>query len=500
MVEYGQPDYTIWSRHSDRSNSTTPAVYQYAYQRIDQIEDYQGLHLDLKWADTSTWALTLPTNEFLKKWAVNAPTETLLSDGYGKRGIMIFRNGGRFPTADDYPTYDNGDLVLSGVMTNVRREGEGASDVITVTGESDTHYLKTLLSWPHHLALPNVTRHYWEYPALTKWFVETQYAALPIEYIMKTELRKSMSDWAYSGATGRELHYFWHGDYSYPADPTYKGQGDLVDYSTRFDSCYDICQNLMKLQTTHHRYAKPGAEVDWISGEPDIPYFGFDVVQVSESAVGGGASAYIPTGPGDCRLLFRFLTPRDKRAGLVFGTELGNIAKFEYEERAPDCNYCFVGGPNWDGTAQSSNDSDMIYTAADHTVSRNLYGRTEAFETSQSADMQTPTLAALLSAMNATANKTLREKAINISATITLDPIESTTFMKEFQLGDFVTVNLNGQQWKDFIREIAIDVTPEGGEMVTPTVCDPWKFYWSQGATGRLSREMVSKLKKMRSK
>ena len=88
-------------------------------------------------------------------------------------------------------------------------------------------------------------------------------------------------------------------------------------------------------------------------------------------------------------------------------------------------------------------------------------------------------------AMYLQALSSLRKGAFNIAGTMELDPIESRRFMQNYQLGDYVTTAIVGLQWSDYIREIKIDITPGGGEIVTPTVCDPWKFYWSIGRNAR---------------
>ena len=127
MPEYEQPEYTIWSRRSD-GNPAGP------YRRIMQVQDYQSLTLDLRWGEASTWSMLLPYDEFVKRWNITPyPTSSLISDGYGYHGIMIFRNGGSFPTASR-----NGDLILSGPMLYAIRDWVKGKDVMIIGGENDT--------------------------------------------------------------------------------------------------------------------------------------------------------------------------------------------------------------------------------------------------------------------------------------------------------------------------------------------------------------------------
>ena len=441
-MEYEQPTYTIWARNSDGNTSAG------SYTRIDQVQDWQTLNVDLKWSDSSTFSLALPTAEFIKRWDVTLPAETLISDGFGLRGILIFRNGGSWPGIDD-----NGNLVLSGVVTDAKRDWNGSNDVITLTGEQDTYYLKTRQEYPYYATYYDST-HYWWGDGVNKYW-NSGYNNTAIESIIR-----AFAYWTMGAGTPGSMYVRRLNNFSSGVD---NARGDTVSYFTRFESIFSLAQNLIKMHTS------------------DTTYFGFDVIQISDTS--------------SVRLLLRFMAPRDMSAGAVFGTDLGNISHYTYEERAPEYNYLVVSGPKWDGSATSSSDYDTMYCRTTNLDSLGKYGRIEGLETYSGSDSTSPTTAKIEGDLCNQGNKFIKEKAVNQAATIELSPNQSAEFMSSFQLGDLVTTAIGGQQWVDYIREIKIDVDHEKGETVTPTTCDPWKFYWSGGATHRLSRDNARQLK-----
>ena len=127
----------------------------------------------------------------------------------------------------------------------------------------------------------------------------------------------------YAVPLNRPLTYFSAG--TVPASPA--GLGDYIGYYTRFETLYDMAKKVVAMQET----VIPG-------GYPygtRIESFGWDIVQTSETA--------------SKRLLLRFMEPRDRHNDVIFGTELGNVKSFHFEERAPPFNDLFISGPSING-------------------------------------------------------------------------------------------------------------------------------------------------------
>ena len=466
-------DYTIWARNGAKNPGGN-------YGRLDQIQDFQKLTVDLRWGDVSTWQLELPYKEFIKRWDVDPyPTETLVSDGYGLRGILIFRGGGTWATSTS-----DGNQVLSGVITNASRDWNGFTDKITLTGEADTHYMKTRVIYPHSAHTYNASNHFWWTD--TGDATHNDWAggfgsggvggtSVSIEYMVRKMTDVTMGDTAagYGAAipAARPLWLFSQGTIPSPAT---SGFGDLVRYWTRFESLYDMSVHVCGMQETVESGGYPGSTY--------IKRFDWDIVQLGDT--------------GTPRLVLRFREPTDKTDDIIFGTELGNVKSFHFEEREPEYNALYLSGPNiWHNPAtgndqMASDQYFMSHRGYSDSASVSKYGEVEGFTTYNIPDA--PTAGTVVDMYNIEhqmylqARSLVAKHAYNLEGTMVLGPRECEQFMDDFHLGDVVTTSLNGLLWHDYISEIKLEVTPDG-EAVTPTVCDPWKYFWSIGKTARAS-------------
>lgn len=397
--------YVVWSRTSDRSRLDDEAtggaagnddIIAGALKRIAIVEDFQHLTINKRWAESSTWSMTLPFKEFKDKWGIADNARSMISDGYGLLGILVFSGVGSWPTTTDYTTYSDGDLVLSGVATNITRNWNGFTDTVTLSGESDTFFLKTRLTWPdpthsfwatgldYYDGVRDYTPTWWSDVAGSHSNADWQmgYAGRTTDPrdTIETVARGFVRDCLGTGAmdyAGRRLRFLYHGDNN--------ARGDVVSYWSRFERIYDVIQKIIKMHNSDN-IKLPTTK--WVVGDDTkIPYFGFDIVQVSDTAVGPSID-WLPTAKTDCRLLFRFLTPRDMSEQVVFGTDLGDVSSYVFEERAPDYNKLFVDGCDWDTDkvpyATSQDHNYRMYsgwppnTATE--VSCGQYGRIEGFE------------------------------------------------------------------------------------------------------------------------
>lgn len=166
---------------------------------------------------------------------------------------------------------------------------------------------------------------------------------------------------------------------------------------------------------------------------------GFRIVQV-----GGG-------------LEFRVYVPADRTATAVFSEELGNLAGYSYRQGTPPADYVYVGGAG-EGTARAFVEGG---TQADIDV----YGRIELFKDRRDAP-DTPTLEqARLEA--------LEESQVPTALSITPIDTAAVAFGVDYNLGDRVTVVVEGEQIQDVVREVVLTLVPDRGEQVAPVVGTP---------------------------
>lgn len=157
-----------------------------------------------------------------------------------------------------------------------------------------------------------------------------------------------------------------------------------------------------------------------------------------------------PTDPTTTGLLFEVYVPRDLTGTAIFSADLGNLAGFELDERAPDANYVLVAGQG-EGTARTiveGGDTDSI----------DRWGRIEAFRDQRDTDD--------LGELEQSRDRELTERASELS--IKIEPVDTAaiTYLADYGLGDTVRTIIDGVAFDEIIREVT--VTLEGGD--APTV------------------------------
>ena len=457
-MEFESPRYDIWARDPK-------------FRRLDKVGDFTSLTVDLKWDDMSSWSLTLPTKEYLRRWQIKDIYESLLvpAGGCGQKGapygVIINRNSQKIKEA-----------LLTGVITGVERDYDGFTDNITLTGECDTYFLRRREIWPSPTTGMIVNSNNWWSSDAS---VSSDDVLGPVESIIAYYINYNIGSWA---LPYRRLNYF----------DTYTtkdlGRGDVVQYQGKFQKLFDGC-----LEILHSQQTKPTTQ-------------SFGIKQVSETGLN--------------RLKYVFLDAVDKTDTAIFGTELGTISKFAYKESLPEGNYVLVGGPNYDsGSGQTTDTAKRMYTDILNVTSADLYGRSEEFaDYGGNVSGNTGSAAQELAIMADMQSQALIEantKSYAVSAEITLFP-EGPEFIKDWNIGNLVTLDLGSKElqggpwaghlrFNEVIREAKIDVTPGGGavdERITPTVSDALKFSRSGGTTAyrsalsaRILQNMGAKLR-----
>jgi hypothetical protein len=110
-------------------------------------------------------------------------------------------------------------------------------------------------------------------------------------------------------------------------------------------------------------------------------------------------------------------------------------------------------------------------------------GRIEEFFDCGSVQTSAPTKAQIGAAMVSATAAEIKKQAYSATATINLEPSDMVDFGQietgsgDFRVGCKVAVQLPDMVLTDVIREAKLDFVPGKGEVITPIVCDPMKFY-----------------------
>jgi hypothetical protein len=423
-------DLQIWSRDA-------------SFNRMELIEQWSEFHVDLKWGDMSTWTLSMPTDAFMDAFHIaNLANTTLVNFG-----IKSYRNQEIFP-------------LIAGPITDAARTWNGSDDTIVLTGSSDAYWLTTRIIGPSWVSWPSG----WWYDSAggsAGYDVSQGFTNTRAESIMRGFLYQNLTPEGCSIA-GHPIPAFWSG--------SDQATGSLITYQARLETAWTMCKNIIQANTGGSGYA----------GDADLSV---NVVNPydSDSVINGHAY----------RLFFSVDRIDDMTSTAVFGTDFGTIKNFTYTERRPEANSVMCGGPDVDPTTHndSSEPGFRYYNHHADATSAARYGLVEEFlEASISAPAQGAAynLTDLGNAIYAKAVAELKLKAYNASVEIQLSPDDMVSCGNmyetngEFWLGCKVTAKLNQQTITDVIREIKFDFTQDQGEIITPTVCDAYKFYYTK--------------------
>lgn len=151
-------------------------------------------------------------------------------------------------------------------------------------------------------------------------------------------------------------------------------------------------------------------------------------------------------------LEFDCYTPPDKTNKIIFGPEIGNVAEYEYSLQAPTANLV-LAGDSGTGTARK-------FAFAGDEPSRGLWGGIENFVDGGSA-----TTAELVDKVY----ESLEEGAEQNGLTFRSLELPGFSFQTDWNLGDKVKFRLRGKDTTDIMREVEIQLGPDG-ETITPTI------------------------------
>jgi hypothetical protein len=410
---------------------------------IDLIERWTEFHVDLKWADMSTWQLSMPYSEF------NAVFKPAATDPITKFSIAAYRNNEINP-------------LISGPITEATREWNGADDMLHLSGLCDLWWLQS------RVMAPDWAHSYYQDGYYSGYAKYCGYSNTPIENVMVNML------YFYFGpgqaSAWRRIPYF----------SSFSGHnyGQNIEYWARWETAYEMCKKCCLMATTG-----TGAQ-NYLDAE-----LSFDIVNWAQT--------------GSSRYGFIVYKMNDLSNSVTFGTDLGTVNSFSYTEKKPGATVVYGGGPDLDPTtgAISSENGFRLYHGSQNDTIYDLYGGAsnhllasagrieEFFDTGSvetGATTGNPSKAAIVAWMRDKTNAELKLKQYNASATINLEPSEMiefgtlSNFSGEYRLGTKVAVRLNNMTLTDIIREVKLDFTPEKGEVITPIVCDAFQFNWTR--------------------
>lgn len=157
----------------------------------------------------------------------------------------------------------------------------------------------------------------------------------------------------------------------------------------------------------------------------------------------------------------RFLpyVPVDRSAPVVFNSEFGSVASFEYEEGPPEANFFVVGGI-W--TDEFFN-VHKTFREGDDTASVAKYGRIEKFD--NRGDMNRNDLPQAL-------REDLARQANPTAFGLTPVDTGAIEFGRDYSLGDKVTAIVDGDPIVQIVREVSISLDDAGARTI-PTVGTP---------------------------
>lgn len=162
----------------------------------------------------------------------------------------------------------------------------------------------------------------------------------------------------------------------------------------------------------------------------------------------------------DDGLEFQVYGPDDKSDSIVFSEGFGNLSSFSYEQQAPEFTYVYGGG--------EGEGNDRTIVEGQDTTGVAEWGRIERFLDARQQE-DDPDVSQQISTA-------LSENAARVGLEIT--PVDTTNlkYGTHYELGDKVSVVVDGVLISDYVRQVEVKLTQNGPQMLTPVL----------GTTGRV--------------
>lgn len=177
---------------------------------------------------------------------------------------------------------------------------------------------------------------------------------------------------------------------------------------------------------------------------------------IQDLAVAGGDLAFRIMQVDD-GLQFQVYEPEDKSTSVVFSEGFANISSYSYEKDAPEYTYVYGGGDGEGALRTIVEGQDPAEIVA--------WGRIERLVDARQQDDGPE-----VSQQIATA---LAENSEKLTLDITPIDTPNLKYGTHYQLGDKVTVVLDGVLVSDLVRQVEISLTADGPQKLTPVLGTP---------------------------
>lgn len=177
---------------------------------------------------------------------------------------------------------------------------------------------------------------------------------------------------------------------------------------------------------------------------------------IQDLAVAAGDLAFRITQVDD-GLEFEVYEPEDKSGSVVFSEGFGNLSSFTYEQQAPEYTYVYGGGDG-EGTART------IVEGQDPTAIAS-WGRIEKLIDARQQDDGPSVSQQIDTALSENSEK----------LTLDITPVDTTNlkYGVHYELGDRVSVVVDGVLISDLVRQVEIKLTPNGPQQLIPVLGTP---------------------------
>lgn len=160
-------------------------------------------------------------------------------------------------------------------------------------------------------------------------------------------------------------------------------------------------------------------------------------------------------------LEFQQYVSTDKSANVIFSEAFGNLADFSYQDDAPD----FSQGGNVVIVAGGGDGASRVVIVRADTASIARWGRHEFFvDARDTSDIPT---------LQQRGDAILAQTAASTQFACTLAPQRAVVYGQDFDIGDTVTVVIDGVSTANIVREVQITLDTQGAETVTPAIGTP---------------------------
>lgn len=447
------PIYNIWIRTLDIDGSNP---LNNKLKRVALVTVYSKLEFKIVYNNVGGWTLTMPGDlpeaSLLKSLLIGTPDQPT-NTGYGYGGIVVTRNG---------------TIVFSGPVRGFTETGDYTGPngkEIEFYGMDDTGYLSARIPMAPAPATNGIAPAgtgadagqfvapyfqnwaYWIYggPATTSTSV--------MENLIRTNIG-NVAPFNLGPETANRRIPFLDVTFTEP----------LVPFGpTNFISRSRYSGTLLEKVQEAAIYISPG-----YTGIYPGPYRGasFRIIQTSTDRL--SCNIWDPRGP-------------NHNKSTVFSVGRGNLGGYKYSHQAPDVNYCIAGGQADDNPAARNGTTRWFFHRGSESIgypSVDRYGLWEGYIDRRDIQYQTPIVnnppnanyLAMRDEIGNAMDVELREKGEQVHIEVTTINIAPTLWPDDYNVGDIVTVVIDGYKYQEIVRDITVTLTKDEGEVVRPTI------------------------------